>query len=164
MGLKPVNYDSNPVPGPELFGPPVQHFDPESFAYHPVSGTPKAPGLYRQQTFGFSKYWGRYGDLWFQTSRPVGEWLNAGKAGKSLMTWESEGNHQIGDIIVPEGLYLPSEHVDVLAACSGTLPTRLAGGRVAYPNVPKDIADAVQQSLRLKPFTKTTKELGTPNG
>lgn len=132
--------------GPSHMGAPVQKYDPISYQYRDVSLI-RGDGLYRQQGLGLARYWIRTQEIWYHTSRPEGQWFVSAGAQPRLLVWESERNSLTGQLKVPSALTFPTQHAELLAACSGVLPENTEGRNLLFQNIPRTAYEAICYSL-----------------
>ncbi|KIS28689.1 hypothetical protein TV39_04750 [Arthrobacter sp. SPG23] len=144
--LSQIGYSDIPVGGPATTGAPLQKFNPVTYRYSDV-GEAKGDGLYRQQGFGLTRYWGRVDESWYQTNRAEGQWLACAGSHPELLEWDYLKEQKIGQLKVPAQLVFPFDHVEVLSACSGVLPQRISGQRHLFHNVPEAVYSALRTSL-----------------
>lgn len=144
--LSQIGYSGSPVGGPAATGAPLQKFNPATYRYSDV-GEAKADGLYRQQGFGLTRYWGRVDHRWYQTSRAEGQWLACAGSPSDLLEWEYFKEQKIGQLKAPAQLVFPFDHVEVISACSGVLPQRISLQRYLFHNVPESVYTALRTSL-----------------
>ncbi len=132
--------------GPSHAGAPVQKYDPNSYTYRDVSLI-RGDGLYRQQGLGLARYWIRIQEIWYHTSRPEGQWFVSAEAQHRLLAWVSGTNSPTGQLQVPSALIFPTQHAELLSACSGVLPENTAERNLLFQNIPRTAFEAICYSL-----------------
>ncbi|MDV6281496.1 hypothetical protein [Rhodococcus jostii] len=161
--IKPGVETSPPVRG----GAPIEKWDAQSRRFTVFEIRTAWPsGLYRQEVFGRFRYALHSQDKWYKTNHAEGVYIIAGQ-NDELIRWRPDPTDPAsapGTLIVDNGVSLPDPQRRAVGLCTGLGPKIGKHSRnTRYDNVPRDIAEAVANSLR-QPLTLLLETSGGENG